>query len=87
MEENGVDVKMVTGDNRFVGPRSFPRNLVSPEALSKKTILGKWSGAASRPAWWKGVFCGFSEVLPEDKYHIVEEAKKYFTVASKPATA
>jgi H+-transporting ATPase len=80
MNANGIDVKMVTGDNRSISKEiahelGFTGTIITKEDLEKLT----WSVAT--PAWWKSV-SGFSEVLPEDKYHIVEEAKKYYTVAA-----
>ena len=40
MEANGIDVKMVTGDNRSIA-QEVSRGLASPAALLKKAILGK----------------------------------------------
>lgn len=80
MEANGIDVKMVTGDNRSIA-QEVSRELGFHGSIIEKSDLGKIVWSTATPAWWKGV-SGFSEVLPEDKYHIVEEAKKYFTVAS-----
>ena len=80
MEANGIDVKMVTGDNRSIA-QEVSRELGFTGSIIEKNDLGKMVWSSGTPEWWKGV-SGFSEVLPEDKYHIVEEAKKYFTVAS-----
>lgn len=80
MNANGIDVKMVTGDNRSISKEiahelGFTGNIITKNDLEKMT----WSTVT--PEWWKGI-SGFSEVLPEDKYHIMEEAKKYYTVAA-----
>ncbi len=80
MNANGIAVKMVTGDNHAIA-REVSRELGFTGNIIAKSDLGKVSWNAATPEWWNGI-SGFSEVLPEDKYHLVEEAKKYFTVAS-----
>jgi H+-transporting ATPase len=80
MEANGIDVKMVTGDNRSIA-QEVSRELGFAGSIVEKSDLGEVAWSSATPEWWRGV-SGFSEVLPEDKYRIVEEAKKYFTVAS-----
>jgi len=80
MKANGIDVKMMTGDNNSIA-QEVSRGLGFTGSIIARGDLGKMSWSSTAPEWWKGA-SGFSEVLPEDKYHIVEEAKKYFTVAA-----
>ncbi len=80
MEDNGIDVKIVTGDNRAIS-REIARELEFKGDILVRSDLDKTTWSAVGPDWWRGISV-FSEVLPEDKYHLVEEAKKYFTVAS-----
>jgi len=56
LKENGVDVTMVTGDNKAIGER-----------------IGREIGLSGREV--------FSEVLPADKYNLVNKAKLKHTVA------
>ena len=85
MEANGIDVKMVTGDNRSIA-QEVSRELGFAGSIIEKSDLGKVVWSTATPEWWKGV-AGFSEVLPEDKYHIVEEAKGNISRSHRLATA
>jgi len=81
LDENGIDVTLVTGDNRAIaaniaGQLSLDgRKIVTKEELDKidwDTINGKFFQST-------GVF---AEILPEDKFNLVQAAKKFFVVAS-----
>jgi H+-transporting ATPase len=80
MNANGIAVKMVTGDNAAIS-REIAHELGFNGDIIPRADLAKIEWSATPREWWNGV-SGFSEVLPEDKYHLVQEAKKYFTVAS-----
>lgn len=80
MKQNGIDVKIVTGDNAAIS-REIANSLGLAGSVESKSALASvdWT-KADRSFWSKiGVF---SEILPEDKYKLVAEAKKFFTVAS-----
>lgn len=80
LEENGIGITMVTGDNRAIAANiatqlSLKGSLVTKEELdlqSSKSITAQF-------LLHTGVF---AEILPEDKFHLVQQAKGFFVVAS-----
>ena len=70
MKENGIDVKMLTGDNnaiatRIAGDLGFQGKMIPRSELKSGEIKnsgGKWLSSTA----------GFSEILPEDKLEIVK---------------
>lgn len=81
LNENGIAVSMVTGDNRAIAKEiaqklEIPgRRVVTHEELEQTgwNSVSKESFADVQ---------AFAEILPEDKLRLVEAAKNYFTVAS-----
>ncbi len=81
LEDNGVAISMVTGDNHAIA-----REIAGKLALAGTHITtpanapaGGWEGLA------RETFAdtqAFAEVLPEDKAALVRSAKRFFTVAS-----
>jgi H+-transporting ATPase len=79
MKANGIDVRMVTGDNSAIARR------VS-QSLGLKGLVVTRGDLASRdgkniPSSWLEGKAVFAEVLPEDKYALVEIGKKSHVVA------
>ncbi len=81
LEQNSIGVAMVTGDNRAIA-----KNIATQLALDNKDIVTKdqldrmdWKTIGSQLYLHTGAF---AEVLPEDKFHLVEKAKKFFIIAA-----
>jgi len=80
LRENGIGTAMVTGDNRAIaaniaGQLALPGDIVTKEQLEKMNL----DTINSTFFQSTGVF---AEILPEDKFHLVQHAKQFFTVAS-----
>ena len=79
--ENGIDVVMVTGDNRAIAAEiadklAIPGSRVVPR---DELIAAGWDSIGA------GAFRdtrAFAEILPEDKYELVTRARAFYTVAS-----
>lgn len=79
LNEKGINVKMVTGDNLAISQRigselNFKNEFINRDNLREidfKNIDKSWWNKQS----------GFAEILPEDKYNLTESAKNYFVVA------
>jgi H+-transporting ATPase len=80
MKRNGIDTKIVTGDSVAIS-KEVAGVLGLRGTVEGKAALTAVDWPSVTPAWWAKIGV-FSEILPEDKYKLVEEAKKYFTVAS-----
>lgn len=76
MKTNGMDVKMVTGDNRSIAARVAERLGLKGEVLA---AAGKTSALTTEQINKTGVF---AEVLPDDKFRIVQAASKSHIVAA-----
>jgi len=81
MKDNGIDVKMVTGDNKMIAQR-IAKDL---------KIDGKVIGAAETRRFCQdlekqqdefGGIAAFAEIQPKDKYEIVKAARINYIVAS-----
>ncbi len=81
LKQNGIGVAVVTGDNRAIATQISSRvgldgdHIITKEQLDKinwDTIGGSFYQKAG----------AFAEILPEDKLKLVEQAKKFFTVAA-----
>ena len=75
MKKNGIGVKMMTGDNKEISTRiiqdlGIEGSVVSRSALTKEFLAGDMSSVAC-----------FSEILPADKYALVESFKSHHVVA------
>lgn len=80
LKENGVEVVMVTGDNRAIASR------VAAELSGKSLVVAKEELDRSG---WEGLDRGyfsrvgaFAQVLPEDKLRLVQKARRFFVVAA-----
>lgn len=81
LKDNGINVAMVTGDNRAIAA-----NIALQLALDDGDIVTKeqldrmdWKNINAQLYLHTGAF---AEVLPEDKFHLVEKAKKFFVIAA-----
>lgn len=81
LKQNGIGVAMVTGDNRNIAA-----NIATQLALDDGEIVTKnkldtlrWDTITSDLYKHTGAF---AEILPEDKLHLVQKAKRFFVVAS-----
>ena len=81
LEENGIGVAMVTGDNRAIASQ-----ITTKLALDNRQILTKEELDKTN---WKTIHANFfnktgafAEILPEDKFNLVQKAKEFFIVAS-----
>jgi len=81
LDENGIEVVMVTGDNRAIASEIAHtlgiagRKVVARDALLEEGIQNLTAQS----------FCdtqAFAEILPEDKYELVNSARRFYTVAS-----
>ncbi|NMC36381.1 HAD-IC family P-type ATPase [Candidatus Beckwithbacteria bacterium] len=81
LKHNGIDMTMVTGDNRAIA-----QEIASQLRFGKHTIVAKSEleaiGLKKLKAEVFTTTAAFAEILPKDKYELVVAAKKYFTVAS-----
>ncbi|MDE1848731.1 MAG: plasma-membrane proton-efflux P-type ATPase [Nanoarchaeota archaeon] len=74
MKDNGIDVKMLTGDNdaiakRVAGDLGFTGQIINRSQLKENDIKNV-------PGNWINSVAGFSEIYPEDKMGIVQLAQK-----------
>lgn len=73
----GIDTKIVTGDSRQITNRVAHDLGLSGSVVTRSALRSRVDNLAH---WWRSK-AGFAEVLPEDKYHLVERAKKDSVVA------
>ncbi len=79
--ENGIEVVMVTGDNRAIA-REIAQKLSLPgnRIISRDELLKEdWNAVGARTFRDAQAF---AEILPEDKLALVERARKFYVVAS-----
>lgn len=81
LKDNQVDVAMVTGDNKIIA-REIAQKLAIPgdKIITRENL---------EQAHWQGLDVNFykstqafAEIFPEDKLRLVQDAKKYFVVAT-----
>ena len=80
LKENGIGVSMVTGDNRAIAGNIAKQLSFDNQKIVTKDYLDKtdWNDLDGKLYQDTGVF---AEILPEDKFHLVQTAKKYFVIA------
>lgn len=80
LTKNGIHVAMVTGDNRAIATE------IAHELDLRGDIVAKAMLDKTKQSDWNHDFytgsAAFAEILPEDKFHLVEEAKRHFVVAA-----
>ncbi len=77
MRENGIELKLVTGDNREISER------VAGDLGLVGRVIGRqeWLKLKAQPGNWLEGVAAFAEVYPADKYEILQTAKKFYSVA------
>ncbi len=78
LQDNGVEVKMVTGDHHAIARR------VAAELAIKKPILSREEFLRIKPGNHTYIlegYGGLAEALPQDKLQAVKAAKNFYTVA------
>lgn len=80
MQHNGIGVIMVTGDHQAISQQVALSLGLTGKVLSKSD-LEKIGWEKINKSIFQEVSV-FSEILPDDKYHLVKTAKHYFIVAS-----
>ncbi len=79
MKSRGIDIKMLTGDSHDISVRVAGELGFQGQVLSRKDLATiDWEKTG--PDWLNGKNV-FSEILPIDKYHIAQLAKKQYVVA------
>lgn len=79
MERHGIATKMVTGDHHAIARRVAAELAMSGRTLSKAELSAL--DLPNLPAAEFDRLAAFAEVLPQDKYELVEYAKRRFVVA------
>ena len=80
MRENGISVKMLTGDNELIGKRIAKELELSGKVLSAQEAKKFYNKKAIFQNELDDI-AAFVEVLPKDKYEIVEAFKMNYVVA------
>jgi H+-transporting ATPase len=81
LEENGIGVAMVTGDNRAIAANIAKQLSLDDGKVVTKEELDNMNWDTINSDFYKQTGA-FAEVLPEDKFHLVQQAKKFFVIAS-----
>lgn len=81
LEENGIGVTMVTGDNRAIAANIAKQLSLDDGKIVTKDELNKINWGTLNGKFLQNTGA-FAEILPEDKFRLVQQAKKYFVVAS-----
>ncbi len=81
LKDNHIDVAMVTGDNRVIAAEIARKLAIPGSGIVTKADLEKshWQGLDVN--FYKNTQA-FAEIFPEDKLRLVQEAKRYFVVAT-----
>ena len=72
----GIDIKMVTGDNLSIAKQISQLLLIGPNILDNKEIKHNTQRPESEILGIIEKADGFAQVLPEDKYNIVDKLQK-----------
>ncbi len=81
LEENGIRVCMVTGDNRAIASQISRQLSLGGRQVVARDELDKLNQDGLDRAYFLRVGA-FAEVLPEDKLNLVQAAKQFFVVAA-----
>ncbi len=81
LAENGIEVAMVTGDNRSIAREVAGKlGLSGNRIITHDELVARGAGGMDAEAFRNTQ--AFAEILPEDKLALVERARKFYTVAS-----
>jgi H+-transporting ATPase len=81
MIKHGIDVKMVTGDNRVIAGRITEELNLSGQVMSAEETR-EFYGSPDTISDKLPAIAAFSEILPKDKYELVKASKQHYIVAS-----
>lgn len=81
LKVHGINVSMVTGDNRAIAGNIASQLGLANGKIITKEQLDKTDWANVNTSFYLDTGA-FAEVLPEDKFHLVQQAKNFFVVAS-----
>ncbi len=81
LKENGIGVVMVTGDNRAIATNISAQLALNENRIVTKDQLDKMDWNTINADFYQHVDA-FAEILPEDKFRLVQKAKEFFVVAS-----
>lgn len=81
LEDNGIGVTMVTGDNRAIASQVASNLALDEGKVVAKEVLDKTNMKTIDQTFFTRTG-SFAEILPEDKFHLVQQAKNFFVVAS-----
>lgn len=81
LKENGINVAMVTGDNRAIAANIATQLALDDAAVITKDQLDKTDWQTINASFYQRTGA-FAEILPEDKFRLVQKAKEFFVVAS-----
>ncbi|HTW96103.1 MAG TPA: plasma-membrane proton-efflux P-type ATPase [Candidatus Methylomirabilis sp.] len=81
MKKNGIEVKMLTGDNKLIAERIAGELGFSGEIIAAAEARKIYENKKNFPAKLKSVSV-FAEILPQDKYEIVKYFQKKYVVAA-----
>lgn len=81
LRNNGIEVVMVTGDNRAIASQIAQQLELDDGKVVTKEELDKMSWNDINNTFYTKTGA-FAEILPEDKFKLVEQAKKFFVIAS-----
>ncbi len=81
MEESGIEVKMLTGDNKLIAERISKELGLSGRVLSPQEAR-KFYNDKDKFKKDFGDVSAFAEILPDDKYEIVKAFKSHYIVAA-----
>lgn len=81
LRQNGIGVKMFTGDNKKIAERVAGELGLRGNILSAEEARAFYKNEAA-PGDAAGNIAGFAEILPKDKYEIVRAFKSRFVVAA-----
>ncbi len=80
LKENGVGIAMVTGDNRAIAQEVATKLDIPGSRILTRAELSHGVETLTKDAFEQTR--AFAEILPEDKYALVMQAKKFYTVAA-----
>lgn len=78
LNKHGINVKLLTGDNLAISKKVASQLELVGETVSARMLTHKEEKTGRK--WWEK-HSGFAEVLPADKYRLVEQAKQQYVVA------
>ncbi|GIW61653.1 MAG: plasma-membrane proton-efflux P-type ATPase [Patescibacteria group bacterium] len=81
LENNGIKVAMVTGDNRAIASKIARQLQLGDGKIITKEDLDRLNWDQIQPDFYLKTG-GFAEILPEDKHKLIQKAKSFFIVAA-----